>query len=49
MISIYKYGEVPNSEIYKRENIASNVEGTVAEIIAKSSNRNQQKTKLYIK
>lgn len=34
MISIYKYGEVPNSEIYKRENIASNVEGTVAEIIA---------------
>ena len=34
MISIYKYGEVPNSEIYKRENISSNVEGVVAEIIA---------------
>ena len=34
MISIYKYGEVPNSEIYKRENIASGVEGVVAEIIA---------------
>lgn len=34
MIKIYKYGEVSNSEIYKRENIASGVEGTVAEIIA---------------
>lgn len=34
MIKIYKYGEVSNSEIYKRENIASGVEGIVAEIIA---------------
>ena len=34
MIKIYKYGEVSNSEIYKRENIASGVESTVAEIIA---------------
>ncbi len=34
MIKIYKYGEVSNSEIYKRENIASGVEGVVAEIIA---------------
>ncbi len=34
MISIYKYGEVPSSEIYKRENIASNVEGDVEKIIA---------------
>lgn len=34
MISIYKYGDVPNSEIYKRENIASNVEGDVEKIIA---------------
>ena len=33
MISIYKYGDVPNSEIYKRENISQNVEGTVKEII----------------
>lgn len=34
MIKIYKYGEVANSEIFARENIASNVEGVVAEIIA---------------
>ena len=25
MIKIYKYGEVPNSEIFARDNIASNV------------------------
>ena len=34
MIKIYKYGEVSNSEIFARENIASNVEGIVADIIA---------------
>ena len=34
MINIYKYGEVSNSEIFARENIASNVEGIVADIIA---------------
>ena len=34
MIRIYRYGEVPNSEIFAREDIKSNVEGTVAEIIA---------------
>ncbi len=34
MIKIYKYGEVPNSEVFKRENIASNVEGDVEAIIA---------------
>ncbi len=34
MINIYKYGEVPNSEVFKRENIASNVEGDVEKIIA---------------
>ena len=34
MIKIYKYGEVSNSEIFSRENIASNVEGVVSEIIA---------------
>ena len=34
MIKIYKYGEVSNSEIFARENIASNVEGVVSEIIA---------------
>lgn len=34
MIKIYNYGEVSNSEIFARENIASNVEGTVSDIIA---------------
>ncbi len=34
MIKIYKYGEVPNKEIFFRDNIASNVEGIVADIIA---------------
>jgi len=33
MIKIYKYGEVPNSEIFARENIPTNVEGVVTEII----------------
>ena len=34
MIKIYKYGEVSNSEIFARDNIASNVEGIVAQIIS---------------
>ncbi len=34
MIKIYNYGEVSNSEIFARDNIASNVEGIVSEIIA---------------
>ncbi len=34
MIKIYKYGEVSNDEIFARGNIASDVEGVVAEIIA---------------
>ena len=34
MIKIYKYGEVSNDEIFSRENIASDVEGVVSEIIA---------------
>ncbi len=34
MIKIYKYGEVSNSEIFARDNIASNVEAVVSEIIA---------------
>lgn len=33
MIKIYKYGEVPNSEIFARDNIDSGVEGIVTEII----------------
>jgi histidinol dehydrogenase len=34
MIKIYKYGEVKNSEIFSRDNISSNVEGIVSEIIS---------------
>ncbi len=34
MIKIYRYGEVSNGEIFARDNIASNVEDTVREIIA---------------
>ncbi len=34
MIKIYKYGEVASSEIFARDNIASNVEGIVTGIIA---------------
>ena len=34
MIKIYNYGEVSNSEIFARDNIASNVEGIVSDIIA---------------
>ena len=34
MIKIYNYGEVPNSEIFARENISANVENIVADIIA---------------
>ncbi len=33
MIKIYKYGEVPNSEIFARDNIAPDVEGIVTDII----------------
>ena len=34
MIKIYKYGEVPSSEIFARDNIASGVEEIVTDIIA---------------
>ena len=34
MIKIFNYGEVPNSEIFARDNISPDVEGIVAEIIA---------------
>ena len=34
MIKIYNYGQVSDDEIFARDNIASNVEGVVAEIIA---------------
>ena len=34
MIKILNYGEVPNSEIFARDNISPDVEGVVAQIIA---------------
>lgn len=34
MIKCYKYGEVPNSEIFGRENLSAHVEDVVAEILA---------------
>ena len=34
MIKIYNYGQVPNAEIFARENIAANVESAVTEIIS---------------
>ena len=33
MIRIYRYGEVPNGEVFARENIAANVEAVVSDII----------------
>ena len=38
MIKIYNYGQVPNAEIFARDNIAANVEGVVAEIITTVAN-----------
>ena len=34
MIKIYNYGQVPNEEVFARENISANVEDVVADIIA---------------
>ncbi len=42
MIKIYNYGEVSNDEIFARENIASNVEGIVSDIISNVINRGDE-------
>ena len=42
MIKIMNYGEVPNEEIFARDNIASNVEGVVSAIIADVRTRGDQ-------
>lgn len=42
MIKIYNYGEVSNDEIFARDNIATNVEGVVSEIIANVINRGDE-------
>jgi len=49
MIKIYKYGEVPNSEIFKRENISSNVEAIVTEIIENIKENGDKALKEYSK
>lgn len=42
MIKIYNYGEVTNDEIFARDNINTNVEGIVSEIIANVINRGDE-------
>ena len=42
MIKIYNYGEVSNEEIFSRDNIATNVEGIVSDIIANVINRGDE-------
>lgn len=42
MIKIYNYGEVSNQEIFARDNIATNVEGIVSDIIADVINRGDE-------
>ena len=47
MIPIYEYGQVPNSEIFARDNIASNVEGAVTEILAQVAVRGDEALREY--
>ncbi len=42
MIKIYNYGEVSNDEIFARDNIDTNVEGIVSDIIANVINRGDE-------
>ncbi|MBQ2933609.1 MAG: histidinol dehydrogenase [Clostridia bacterium] len=42
MIKIFNYGEVSNDEIFARDNISTNVEGIVSEIIANVINRGDE-------
>lgn len=42
MIKIYNYGEVSNTEIFARDNIASNVEEIVSDIISNVINRGDE-------
>ncbi|MBQ6884270.1 MAG: histidinol dehydrogenase [Clostridia bacterium] len=42
MIKIYNYGEVSNEEIFARDNIATNVEGIVSDIISNVINRGDE-------
>ena len=49
MIKIYKYGEVPNEEIFARDNISPDVEGVVSEIIADVARRGDEALFEYTK
>ena len=47
MIKIMKYGEVPNSEIFARVNIKTNIEDIVADIIKNVTERKDEAVKEY--
>lgn len=47
MIPIYEYGQVPNSEIFARDNIAGGVEGAVTEILAQVAARGDEALREY--
>ena len=47
MIPSYEYGQVPSSEIFARDNIASNVEGAVTEILAQVAARGDEALREY--
>ena len=47
MIPIYEYGQVPSSEIFARDNIASNMEGAVTEILAQVAARGDEALREY--
>ena len=49
MIKIYKYGEVPNEEIFARDNISPDVEGVVSGIIADVARRGDEALFEYTK
>ena len=49
MIKIYKYGEVPASEIFARENPTANVQDTVSEIISNVVSRGDEAIFEYAK
>ena len=47
MIRILKYGDVPNSELFIRKDVLSDVSGTVAEILDRVKNEGDRALKDY--
>ena len=47
MITIYKYGEVPNEQVFARDNSMPDVEGVVADIIANVRSRGDEALLAY--